>query len=64
MKLSHLTVYFDIQWHMRDGRGHCVDVDLPDNSDGTRAGGNDGTRFSSPAEAGRFVADWLVEQIS
>jgi hypothetical protein len=33
----------------------------PDNPDGTRCPGDDGQRFATPEEAGKFVAEWLRE---
>jgi hypothetical protein len=62
MNRPHLTVYYDPDHDARDNRGFCVDLDHPDNIDGTRAPGDDGRRFVTPAAAADFVLQWLYKQ--
>jgi hypothetical protein len=62
MNIDHLTIYFDAEKHNSTGMGHCVDIELPDNSDGTRASGTTGYRFETAAEVAAFVVDWLSNQ--
>ena len=55
----HLTVYYEPGYI---DKPYCVNVDNPDNADGTRNPGDDGRRFAVPKEAGKFVAEWLAER--
>jgi hypothetical protein len=55
--VQHLTVYHEPSY---GDKPFCVDVDEPDNADGTSAGGDDGYRFSTPDKAGAFVGGWLA----
>ncbi len=56
---DHLTVYYEPGYV---DKPYCVNVDNPDNADGTRCPGDDGRRFATPKEAGKIVAEWLVER--
>jgi hypothetical protein len=60
MNVPHLTVYFDREHADRDGKGFCIDHDLPD-VDGQRQGGNVGQRFETATAAGQYVAAQLVQ---
>ena len=56
---NHLTVYYEPGYVSKP---YCVNVDNPDNPDGTRNPGDEGHRFGTPKEVGKFVAEWLVER--
>jgi hypothetical protein len=55
-KVPHLTCYHEPGY---GDKPYCVDMENPDNEDGTRCPGDDGRRFATPEQAGKFVAAWL-----
>ena len=56
---NHLTVYYEPGFI---NKPYCVNVDNPDNQDGTRNPGDEGRRFATPKEASKFVAEWFVKK--
>ena len=54
---NHLTVYYEPGFI---NKPYGVNVDNPDNPDGTRNPGDEGHRFATPKEAGKFVTGWLA----
>ena len=54
---DHLTVYYEPGYV---DKPYCVNVDNPDNPDCTRNPGDEGHRFATPKEAGKFIAGWLA----